>query len=956
MLNSMEDFVGIESKFNKLRFLLCSSVDDVRFVGIWGMGGIGKTTLARALYGNMSHEYQFSTFLPNVRSISDGMNGLCHLQKKLLSGIGMIKDDIWDPHEGVALIRRYLYHKKVLLILDDVNNMDQLEYLAGKQEWFCPGSRIVITTRDEHLLIAHGVQRRFKVEGLPNSQALKLFSLKAFKKDYPPDDYLGLSRRVVHYAKGLPLAVKVLGSFLHGRRLSAWNSTLGKLSEVFNSEILEILKISYDGLRDNEKKIFLDIACFFNGDHKDQVIKTLDNCGNSASIGIDVLVERSLLTVTYSQILMHDLLQEMGRELVCRESPDEPGGRSRLWHWEDVNHVLSKNTGTGGIESILVNPAKSRMVMHVIHANAKSFLMMSKLRLLIINDVNLANGLECFPDDLRVIEWSGYPLKYFPSHFNPEKLLELNMSHSHIEHFWTGIKALYKLRSINLCHSLSLIDTPDFRGMPYLECLILEGCIQLYRVHSSLGTLERLTLINLRNCTNLVHFPSSVCGLKSLKVLDVSGCSRLQKLPDDLGCAECLEELDVSGTAIREPPPSIGLLKNLKELSCRGCKAASPKPWYMRLPFGLSLERSQDPSSKFWNMIPFRLSLARTPHPTSWAPRSFASLRSLVKLDLTDCNLFEGAIPNDISCMASLTKLNLSRNHFASLPSSIFYLSKLEDLNLEYCERLQTMPALPSQVELNACNCVSLERWSVPIERCKLLLSANLTNCFKLGKQGCRTLALTLLKRYLEGVPYLYRLESGLRFVVPGNEIPDWFTYQSVGSSVYVDVHPGFSGMYMGFAGCAVFEIKGMVRFRKRKRDGLGTSRTLSQAVSHHLWFEYTPRHIHYEDWPRWQHCRRLKFSFEFGGQDIVKKCGVRIVYEPDIQSLNESLKKSNFGTSPDYALKFPGKAAAVSAGSSTKYGTLEHHDEAAPSGSGYHGSITMEPDLEGSVEFHIGF
>lgn len=92
---------------------------------------------------------------------------------------------------------------------------------------------------------------------------------------------------MVNYSKGLPLALKVLGSFLHGRGPSAWNSALDKLREVCNSEIFETLKISYDGLDDNEKKILLDIACFFNGEDTDRVWETLDACGFYAHIGMD---------------------------------------------------------------------------------------------------------------------------------------------------------------------------------------------------------------------------------------------------------------------------------------------------------------------------------------------------------------------------------------------------------------------------------------------------------------------------------------------------------------------------------------------------------------------------------------------------------------------------------------------------------------------------------------------
>lgn len=115
--------------------------------------------------------------------------------------------------------------------------------------------------------------------------------------------------------------------------------------EVGNSDILEKLKISYDDLEYNERKFFLDIACFFNMRHKDHAREALDGCGFYADIGIDILVEKALLGIdSYGFLRMHDLLQEKGQEVVRRESPDEPGRRNRLWNRKEVNYVLSQNT------------------------------------------------------------------------------------------------------------------------------------------------------------------------------------------------------------------------------------------------------------------------------------------------------------------------------------------------------------------------------------------------------------------------------------------------------------------------------------------------------------------------------------------------------------------------------------------------------------------------------------
>ena len=219
---------------------------------------------------------------------------------------------IRNVYDGVEMIMKRLRDKKVLLVIDDVDHLDQLKYLAGDHGWFGLGSWIIITTRDEHVLIQHGVLKRYNPNGLNDDDALKLFCLKTFKNEQPKKGYMQLSQQVVKYANGLPLALVTLGSFLVGRTIDEWQSALHSFKKN-KGEMFDILKISYDGLEKMWKEIFLDIACFFRGYKKDDIIQILENCGFDARIGVSVLVERSLLMVDDKECFgMHDLLSEMG--------------------------------------------------------------------------------------------------------------------------------------------------------------------------------------------------------------------------------------------------------------------------------------------------------------------------------------------------------------------------------------------------------------------------------------------------------------------------------------------------------------------------------------------------------------------------------------------------------------------------------------------------------------------
>jgi hypothetical protein len=178
---------------------------------------------------------------------------------------------------------------------------------------------------------------------LNQCKARELFCLHAFQTNKLQEDYSQIAEQIIHYANGRPLALKIIGSDLCGKSIREWESALGKYKDIPHEKIQEKLKISYDGLGKIKKDIFLDIACFFKGFYKDYVVNILDACNLDPEYGIGKLIDKCLITVDqFGQLSMHDLLQQMGREIVQQES-EELGNRSRIWCYKDALEVLTRN-------------------------------------------------------------------------------------------------------------------------------------------------------------------------------------------------------------------------------------------------------------------------------------------------------------------------------------------------------------------------------------------------------------------------------------------------------------------------------------------------------------------------------------------------------------------------------------------------------------------------------------
>ncbi|PWA37350.1 NB-ARC domains-containing protein [Artemisia annua] len=660
-----ENLVGIDFHVNKLKLSRFVRSDKVSMIGICGISGIGKTTLAKAIYNLMYVYFEGSCFCEDVQAVTK-RQGLIHVQMQLIDKIMKTKDvKISSISEGTVLIKQGIACKPILLVLDDVDDHEQLEALAGSTDWFYPGSFIIFTGKDKQLLRSHEVDIIHEMETLDDFHAHELFIMNAFGKKHPTKDYKELASQVVKYLQGHPLALKVFGRLLYEKSVHVWKSELDRLQTYPNSEIQQKLRPSFDGLDFDQKRIFLDIACSFIGENKDFVANVLDDSNCFAHANIEVLVDKSLITLSQHDmsLQMHELVQSMAREIV-REESNTPGHRSRIWISSAFYDVLSENKVMEEVEVLVLLLKKFN---HKIQIDGNAFTHMKNLRILKIylpkvgrfwqpfsleQAVNFSGTLQYLSNKLRLLYWHGYPFEFLPSYFYPENIVAIDLSYSRIKNFWTTPKRFTRLKVMKLRYCLNLISTPDFTEIRNLEELNLEGCVNLVEVHPSIGMLKRLVVLNMRNCKRFESFPLKV-EMDSLQVLSLSGCLKLDKLPEFWGRTKPFVELHIDRTAIKELPSFVFSQKNLEPLSFVRPDWFMPKWWMSYCPFSLPSKQQ---------------------YPQRLVSSSLAGLHKLQAADFSYRNKVSGRIK-------SLTELHVDRTAITEVPSVVSSLINLESLS-----------------------------------------------------------------------------------------------------------------------------------------------------------------------------------------------------------------------------------------------------------------------------------
>ncbi|CAN1326172.1 Disease resistance protein L6 [Linum perenne] len=545
-----DELVGIDNHVDEVMKLLNLDSPNEKIVGIHGMGGLGKTTLAKAVYNKVSAQFERCCFLDNIRDMLSKTDGAIILQNKIISEI--LREDSYQARNassGIRIIKERVCRHKLLIVLDDVDEEFCFDDILGELSNFSMDSRFLITTRDARVLEILEECKLFELEEMCHDHSLQLFSKHAFGGvDYPPKDYASLSKEFVQVAAGLPLAIKVIGSLLLHMDKKFWEAKLVELKAIPPTKVQERLKISYTELTYNEKQVFLDIACLFIGFHKEGVTYMWSNCDFYPESTIRSLIHRSLVKLDDKDMYwMHDHLRDLGRAIVREENNQNPCKRSRIWSNMDAIDMLKHKEGTDCVEALIVDMKGENLVL-----TNEEFKNLTRLRYLVVCNARLVGN---FKDVLPNIRWLRmFDCESVPADLNLMKLVNLLLSGCSVTDGWKGWSEL-KVTPQNTRFFFSVARK--------LKAVCLERCLNLKNV-PDFSDCEGLEWLKFSECQKM-HGELDIRNFKNLRGLEISN-TKITKLKGEIGRLQHLQHLNVSQSSLIEVPVGISKLSSLEYL------------------------------------------------------------------------------------------------------------------------------------------------------------------------------------------------------------------------------------------------------------------------------------------------------------------------------------------------------------------------------------------------------
>ncbi|CAN0905399.1 Disease resistance protein L6 [Linum grandiflorum] len=577
--------------------------DGEKIIGIYGMGGLGKTTLAKAVYDKVSTRFERCCFLDNIRDILSEKDGMLSLQNKIISGI--LRNDsneAKNASDGIRIIRDRVCRHKLLIVLDDVDEKFQFDEVLGKLNHFSMDSRFLITTRTARGLELLQECKLFELEEMSTDHSLKLFSKHAFGVDYPPEDYASLSKEFVQVATGLPLYIKgtdcveILEIDMECEDFMLTNKEFKKLTR------LRCLKLSNGRLAGNFKDVLPNLRWL-----------QLVNCNSvPTDLNLRKLVDLELKDCSvrdgwkgWNELKVARKLKAVSIERCfnLRKVPDFSDCEDLEWLqfnecWNMHGEVDIRNFKSLiflGISKTKITKIKGdlgRLLnLRYLTAGDSSLIEFSagisklsslEFLSLTLTDPYKTDFTEMLPASLIFL--CKY-LQRLPDLSNLTKLSALVLRDA-------GVSEILGLGELKMLEYLFIEKAPRIVNLDGLENLVLlkelrvKGCLVLEKLPSlvALSRLEKLWIeiygvgqfwesllhLDVRRCSGLTGL-EGVHSMVKLESLVLVGCKLTDSLPSSLSMFTKLMELCLSGMSQRLFP-DLSNLKNLRSLGLISCK------------------------------------------------------------------------------------------------------------------------------------------------------------------------------------------------------------------------------------------------------------------------------------------------------------------------------------------------------------------------------------------------
>ncbi|XBI05958.1 hypothetical protein VPH35_134032 [Triticum aestivum] len=496
----------------------------VQVLPIFGMGGLGKTTLAKMVYNEREVHEHFQLKMWHCVSVNfdiiDLVKAIAELatngSSAMLGSIELLQKKL-DEVIG---------QKRFLLVLDDVWNEDKRIWEDELKPLLCsvggPGSVIVVTCRSKQVASIMCTVKPHELAFLSEEGSWELFSNRAFSNgvDEQPE-LVTIGRRIVNKCGGLPLALKTMGGLLSSKqKVQEWKaieeSNIGD-NDGGKYEVMPILKLSYKYLSSEMKQCFAFCAVFPKDYEmeKDRLIQLWMANGFIQEEGIMDLVQKG--EFIFDELVWRSFLQDKKVAIKSAIYHGDTQYKTFVCKMHDLMHDLAKNVTDecASIEELSQQKALLKGVCHMKTSKA---------------EFERINGL-CKGRKLRTLlapseSWKDYNYN-FPS-----------KSHKDIKELQ---QVLASLRALNCSPS------------PIVICKAING--------------KHLRYLDLSG-SDIVRLPDSICMLYNLQTLRLIDCQKLQQLAENMARLRKLTHLYLSGCgSLRSMSPNFGLLNNLHILT-----------------------------------------------------------------------------------------------------------------------------------------------------------------------------------------------------------------------------------------------------------------------------------------------------------------------------------------------------------------------------------------------------